>query len=266
MKTLRQFAIGLTVLAAAGAASAAAVTIQFDTPIFAPFSGYDAVSIKFPTAPGGVLADRTMNLAAGRFQGTASNLVDVAPSVFVDGVSSVFMYCYDLYETIGAGRTVRYQINFDGETTRTLDFLGSVNAVLNDQRGQTGASYDKFAWVHPTDIYQSAAIQLGIWESRFDTINTWSLADGQFQAWNLDGTANALNASNGKTKWYVEQFFAGRVGADSLDGQYAMTLTASGAQDMITGDPPSRVPEPGSLALAGLAIAALVGVRRKKAA
>lgn len=264
MKSLRQFAIGLTVLAAAGTASAAAVTIQFDTPIFAPFSGYDAVSIKFPTAPGGALADKTMNLAAGRFQGTASNLVDVAPSVFVDGVSSVFMYCYDLYETIGAGRTVQYQINFDGETTRTLDFLGAVNAVLNTQRNQSGASYDQFAWVHPTNIYQSAAIQLGIWESRFDTNDTWSLADGKFQAWNLDGNPGS-DVTNGKTKWYVEQFFARRDSTDSLDGQFAMTLTASNAQDMITGDPPGVVPEPGSLALAGLAIAALVGVRRKQA-
>lgn len=266
MKKLHQLALGLTVLAAAGTASAAAVTIQFDNPIFAPFSGHDVVGIKFPSVPGGASANRTMSVAAGRMQGTATDLDGVAPSVFVDDLSSVFMYCYDLYETIAGGRTVRYQVNFRGETNRTLDFLGAVNAVLNDQRGQTGASYDKFAWVHPTDIYQSAAIQLGIWESRFDGSSHWNLADGQFQAWNLDGRAAALHAGDGKTHWYVEQFFARRDGADSLDGQYAMTLEAGGAQDMITGDPPSRVPEPGSLALAGLALAALAAARRKSAA
>ncbi|OGB00999.1 MAG: hypothetical protein A3E25_02755 [Burkholderiales bacterium RIFCSPHIGHO2_12_FULL_69_20] len=256
----------MAVLAAAGTASAAAVTIQFDSPIFAPFSGYDAVSIKFPSAPGGVLADRSLNVAAGRFQGTASDLDGIAPSVFIDSVSNVFMYCYDLYETIAGGRTVRYQVNFDGETERTLDFLGAVNAVLNTQRGQSGDSYDKFAWVHPTDIYQSAAIQLGIWESRFDSSSQWNLADGLFQAWNLDGSAGATNAGTGKTHWYIEQFLASRDGAASLDGQFAMTLEASGAQDMITGDPPSRVPEPGSLVLTGLALAALVGARRKPVA
>ena len=266
MKKLRQFALGLAVLAAAGTASAAAVTIQFDSPIFAPFSGYDAVSIKFPSAPGGVLADRSLNVAAGRFQGTASDLDGIAPSVFIDSVSNVFMYCYDLYETIAGGRTVRYQVNFDGETERTLDFLGAVNAVLNTQRGQSGDSYDKFAWVHPTDIYQSAAIQLGIWESRFDSSSQWNLADGLFQAWNLDGSAGATNAGTGKTHWYIEQFLASRDGAASLDGQFAMTLEASGAQDMITGDPPSRVPEPGSLVLTGLALEALVGARRKPVA
>ena len=266
MKKLRQFAIGLTVLAAAGTASAAAVTIQFDNPIFAPFSGYDVVGIKFPSAPGGVLADRSLNVAAGRFQGTASDLDGIAPAVFVDSVSNVFMYCYDLYETIAGGRTVRYQINFGGETARTLDFLGAVNSVLNTQRGQTGDSYDRFAWVHPTDIYQSAAIQLGIWESRFDSSSQWNLADGLFQAWNLDGSAGAADAGSGKTHWYVEQFLAHREAADALDGQYAMTLVANNAQDMITGDPPSRVPEPGSLVLAGLALAALVGARRKPVA
>jgi hypothetical protein len=266
MKKLRQYAIGLTVLAAAGAASAAAVTIQFDNPIFAPFSGHDTVSIKFPSAPGGASANRTMSVAAGRMQGTATDLDGVALSVFVDSVSNVFMYCYDLYETIAGGRTVRYQINFGGDTNRTLDFLGAVNSVLNDQRGQTGASYDKFAWVHPTDIYQSAAIQLGIWESRFDSSSQWSLANGLFQAGNLDGNAGASNAGSGKTHWYVEQFLAHREAADSLDGQYAMTLEAGGAQDMITGDPPGAIPEPGTLVLAGLAIAALVGVRRKQAA
>jgi hypothetical protein len=266
MKTLRQFAIALAALAAAGTASAAAVTIQFDNAIFAPFSGYDVVGIKFPSAPGGSTANRTLSVAAGRMQGTATDLDGVTPSVFVDDVSNVFMYCYDLYETIAGSRTVRYQINFGGESERTLDFLGAVNTVLNTQRGQTGASYDRFAWVHPTDIYQSAAIQLGIWESRFDSSSQWSLSNGQFQAWNLDGNAAAQSAGSGKTNWYIEQFLAQRQLADSLDGQYAMTLVANNAQDMITGDPPSRVPEPGSLVLAGLALAALVGARRKPVA
>ena len=42
-----------------------------------------------------------------------------------------------------------------------------------------------------------------------------------------------------------------------------MTLEAHGAQDMITGDPPAPVPEPGTLALLGAATAGLMATRRR---
>lgn len=225
---------------AASAAPAASLHVTFDNPIFSgvPAPAYDAVSITYPGQNGG--APRSASVAAGRFQGTGSNLVGVDPSIFVDSLDDLYMYCYDVYQAVGNGWQVDYTVNFDGERPRTLQFLGAVNEVLNAERG----SADTFAWLHPSSGAQAAAIQLGIWESRYESDSAWSLAGGAFRASALDaGTAT-----------YMSRFFAAVPTAAALDGRYVMTLESGVAQDMITGDPPLPVPVPGTLALALLAL------------
>ena len=92
------------------------VTITFDRPIFS--MGSDNVRIFFPGETGGSDSAR---VAAGRFSGSASNLVGVSESIFVDGVDDVFMYCYDLYDAIRGGNVVDYTINFGSIMQRTLE-------------------------------------------------------------------------------------------------------------------------------------------------
>lgn len=230
-----------------GAASAATVHVRFDNPIFSgvPAPAYDNVTITFPAPVGG--GSSTVSTAAGRFQGTGSNVVGVDPAIFVDGLDDLFMYCYDVYEHVGSGWQADYTINFDGESLRTLDFLGAVNAVLNQRR----STNDPYAWLHPLNGFEAAAVQLGIWESKYDS-SGWSLGSGSFRAGNVDaGTALELNA-----------YFGAIPSTAALDGRFVMTLEAHGVQDMITGDPPARVPEPGTLALAAVAGAALWRRRR----
>ncbi|HEV8501532.1 MAG TPA: PEP-CTERM sorting domain-containing protein [Casimicrobiaceae bacterium] len=250
MKNFSRLAIAAA-FAVSATAYADTITLTYDNPIYA--HGSDGVNLA-GNPPGPPTSYPYTSVGAGEFGAVVNSMTGALTGAsLVDSQSNFFLYCYDLFQTIGAGGQYTYNVNYTGALSHTLDFLGAVNSVLNGPSGT-----DQFAWLHPANANVSAAIQIGIWESLYDTEPDFSLTTGTFQASGLDAGTAAEYA-----------LFQGAVSStNSLSQSLTMVLESTTNQDQITGLRPSSdthnfTPEPGSLALLAAGLIA-AGIARRK--
>jgi hypothetical protein len=150
----KRTAVGGAILLASAAfslgASAAALTVTFDNPIFGLTSDNPRSDLINLTTYASGQVSRSITTNAGRFTGVASEPtsdfnLDLLVDLDIGDAVRFAMYCYDLDQYISGGEKVRYTVDFDGESPRTRDFLGAVNAELN----QSGNAVDPHAWLRP---------------------------------------------------------------------------------------------------------------------
>ena len=166
--------------------------------------------------------------------------------------SPVLTYCVDILDEV------------EGTQQMTVDSTDNMQTLAQDGGGKAAWLLDTFASSVTTGV-QAAALQVAIWEAIYD--NDHDVTSGVFSIV-TDNTAytGAYEAQliAAQATSYLNQLFYGPNGEYHMDRAIWLDALAVGGtgQSQIT----TATPEPGSLMLIGLGLAAMTALRRKRIA
>ena len=187
--------------------------------------------------------------AAGGFKGTLTGMTD---SKF--NLDPVEMYCVDLGQTININAGITYSVLIDGEPGSASFTLKSVGSVFSADIAMHLSQLVSCVASDPSRVNTSArstSLQLAIWNTVYHSGDT--LSDDPTRSTDFKDGSSYMPEANA--------LLANSVGFGIT--QDLFVLKSAGSQDQLIWIANS-VPEPGTLALAGLAIAGAAGLRRRR--
>ena len=242
MRGFRGLVGGIALAFTTGAAASPTITVDWNTSVFLP----NGIGVGTVVHPGVDVAT-----SAGRFAGEVTELTDFDESQLFESTEDFFAYCHDLTQYLVNSSTV-YDVTY-GASPTMLAWLGAVNAVLGN---------GDYSWIDPQTSTIAAAIQIGIWEAlHYGPGDTQFVLDTGLVSFNLSNLPDNVEAQFAA---FRSQMLA--PGNVALSPDLVMVLTSRASQDVITARlrPAELVPEPSSLLLFSLAMAAAVVSRRRR--
>jgi hypothetical protein len=243
------------------AASAAEVWTQVPGSGKLAWFGFDSgsVGVKVEKSNGGQI---TYNGSGGQFAGRFYRDDSSSPDEFFR------FFCIDLSQHAAPGPFDYSATELPGDPLARLFDIAYPNKALGDYYDSDNSAQTNFGRFDSG--IASAAFQLAVWELFFDNSSSYSLGGGTFKSnTGADASGNAEQRAVAQANAWLQQV---KDGAGSAAGWTLYRFTSPTHQDYLSAvyrEPPQttterRVPEPGTLAMLGLGIAALGAIRMRR--
>jgi len=179
---------------------------------------------------------------AGAFKGSLSGAGTFDANPF-------YTYCVELGSIFNFGSLPGYSV-----VAGSTYFPAAVPAASADAVARLGRLFTALGGISlPSSAAVSAGIQMAVWESIYEMTNALNVSNGN-GTFSFQSVADAAATTNANT--YLA------AAALVTTSKYAISvLEKANSQDFLL---VSYIPEPGSLALAGIALGALIFARRRR--